>query len=63
MKNSKIATVALVIFSVWVPLVGIVLWYQCKKRNNLKLANLFIICAVIGFIINLIPRLLYQVGK
>lgn len=59
MKNrGRLATIALAIFSIWVPLVGIILWYTCKKGNDLKAARLFMICAIIGFIINFIPRLL-----
>lgn len=56
--KSKFATVALAAFSVWVPLVGIVLWFMCKKGNDTKSAKLFITCAAIGFVINLIPRLM-----
>lgn len=53
------ATIALAVFSVWVPLVGIVLWFTCKKRNDEQSAKLFIICAAVGFVINFIPRLMH----
>ena len=59
--KSKLATIALAAFSVWVPLVGIILWYVCKKGNDQKAAKLFIICAAIGFVINFVPRLMAAV--
>lgn len=56
--KSRLATIALAIFSGWVPIVGIILWYKCKKGGDLKASNLFAFCACIGFIINFIPRLI-----
>lgn len=56
--ESKLATFALAGFSVWVPLVGIILWYMCNKRKDEKAAKLFAICSLIGFVINFVPRLI-----
>lgn len=58
MNKSKLATFALGAFSVWVPLVGIILWFQCKKGGDDQAAKLFAICAVVGFIVNFVPRLM-----
>lgn len=58
MNKGKLATIALSLFSVWVPLVGIILWWRCKKGNDVKSAKLFGVCAIVGFIINFVPRLM-----
>lgn len=56
--KSKLAKAALAAFSVWVPLAGIILYFICKKREDLKTAKLFAVCSAVGFIINFVPRLL-----
>lgn len=54
--RNKWTKIGLILFSIWVPLIGIIMWYQSLKKGEDKSAKIYICCAVIGFLINFIPR-------
>ena len=47
-----------IVGSVWVPLIGIAFWYRYNKQGEKKTANIYLWLSVVGFFINLIPRLI-----
>ena len=53
MKKHRIMNVLLAILSIWVPLVGLFLWYMNKKYQELVLARIYLICGAVGLALNM----------